>query len=71
MALFGAVAITTWSADTAWQPPIMSMVLARQRVRQAIFWVALVLLGIMLFSLLFILLFPRRKGTFELKSKES
>ena len=21
MALFGAVAITTWSADTAWQPP--------------------------------------------------
>lgn len=38
--------------------------------RQAIFWVALVLLGIMLFLFLFILLFPRRKGTFELKEEQ-
>ena len=34
------------------------------------FWVALVLLGIMLFLFLFILLFPRRKGTFELKEEQ-
>ena len=47
------------------------MVLARQRVRTSSnLWVALVLLGIMLFLFLFILLFPRRKGTFELKEEQ-
>ena len=71
MALFGAVAITTWSADTAWQPPdnVQWFLQDNEYARQAIFWVALVLLGIMLFSI-FILLFPRRKGTFELKEEQ-
>ena len=72
MALFGAVAITTWSADTAWQPPdnVQWFLQDNEYARQAIFWVALVLLGIMLFLFLFILLFPRRKGTFELKEEQ-
>ena len=72
MALFGAVAITTWLADTAWQPPdnVQWFLQDNEYARQAIFWVALVLLGIMLFLFLFILLFPRRKGTFELKEEQ-
>lgn len=64
MALFGAVAITTWSADTAWQPPdnVQWFLQDNEYARQAIFWVALVLLGIMLFLFLFILYSQEEKA---------
>lgn len=39
MALFGAVAITTWSAETAWQPPdnVQWFLQDNEYARQAIF----------------------------------